>query len=579
MKLFWRQLAPRFLLDSADRGSEEAYLDYRRLWKQAILGVAGVSLAPVVLLTILNHSQYRRTLVTETKAPIFRLLTNTTRSVDFFLQERAAALDFIVHDNGYAELASQVRLDAVFAHLTGSFRGFVDLGIIDEHGDQVAYVGPYDLRGRNYANQPWFRRVQDEGHYISEVFRGYRDVPHFSIAARHDLSDDSFYVLRTTIDAAQLARLLPTLDPLLHRDIFITNHAGVLQTGSQQNGQVLEPARLKLLPASGTPLVQEVRTSEDEYMIMGQAMVAGSPFLLIVAQTPAPMLNGWWQIRGTLLGILIGSALVILVVVVVVVNYLVGRVYEADMRRTAALHNIEHTNKMASIGRLAAGVAHEINNPLAIINERAGLLRDLFTMTEQYASDEKLIKLTDSIIKSVERCSTITHRLLSFAKHIETRCEPLDLNELIQEVLDLLGKEAEYRSIAMKLEVQPDMPAITSDRGQLQQIFLNLFNNAIAAVDDGGEIAIAITCRDQDNVVVRIRDNGCGISSENLARIFEPFFTTKGQKGTGLGLAITYGLVQKLGGRLSVESELGVGTSFFVFLPIATTTHDSGEGT
>jgi signal transduction histidine kinase len=225
---------------------------------------------------------------------------------------------------------------------------------------------------------------------------------------------------------------------------------------------------------------------------------------------------------------------------------------------------------MASIGRLAAGIAHEINNPLAIINEKAGLIKDLFTYIKEYAEDLRLLLIVDSIIASVERCGTITKRLLGFARQSDLLVQKVNVEELIREVLSFTGKEAEYRSIEVSIRVAPDVPEIESDRGKLQQIFLNLINNSFAAMSDGGHLTITAEMNDTREVVVSVQDDGCGIPASDLARVFEPFFSTKTQKGgTGLGLSITYNLAKELGGQVAVESEEGVGTTFVVQLPLA----------
>jgi two-component system NtrC family sensor kinase len=246
---------------------------------------------------------------------------------------------------------------------------------------------------------------------------------------------------------------------------------------------------------------------------------------------------------------------------------LVKRVKEADEKRELTYHEFQHTQKLASIGRLAAGVAHEINNPMAIINEKAGLMKDLVAYEDDFQNKEKFLGLTDSILKSVERCRAITHRLLGFARRMEVQLVELDLNELIQETLGFLEKEALYRNIELIINLANNLPRISSDRGQIQQVFLNIINNALAAVEDEGEIVITSWEEDTDTVGVSIRDNGRGMSEKTLKSIFDPFFSTKKEKGTGLGLAITYGIVKKMGGNIKVESKQGEGSTFTVFLP------------
>jgi two-component system NtrC family sensor kinase len=217
---------------------------------------------------------------------------------------------------------------------------------------------------------------------------------------------------------------------------------------------------------------------------------------------------------------------------------------------------------------MAASVAHEINNPLAIINEDAGLLKDMATFSDDFPHKEKTLKLVASIHNSVERCSNVTHRLLGFAKRMEVRKEPIELETLLEEVVGFQRTEIVHRNINIEYHF-PDMaPPIESDRGKLQQVFLNIISNALAAVDDGGHIEIRLTQMDNFNLAVVISDNGKGISEENQRHIFEPFYSTKGEFGTGLGLSITRDIVTKLGGTIDVQSKLGRGTSFIVTLPI-----------
>jgi two-component system NtrC family sensor kinase len=268
-----------------------------------------------------------------------------------------------------------------------------------------------------------------------------------------------------------------------------------------------------------------------------------------------------------MLTLFLGSTVLIVFVVWALTGVLVRRIREADDKRAAAFREVEHAHKLSSIGRLAAGVAHEINNPLAIINEKAGLMNDLMEHGNDEIIRAKFPELVASVLQSVSRCRTITHRLLGFARRMEVQVEPLDVNEIVREVLGFLEKESLYRNISLELNLDDDLPRISSDRGQLQQVFLNIINNAIAAVDNGGRVQITTRSVDLDTVAVLITDNGVGMSDEVLSHIFEPFFTTKGAEGTGLGLAITYGIVQKLGGRIAVASEEGKGSTFTIELP------------
>ncbi len=225
--------------------------------------------------------------------------------------------------------------------------------------------------------------------------------------------------------------------------------------------------------------------------------------------------------------------------------------------------------KLASLGRIAAGVAHEINNPLAIVNEKAGLMQDILEMSEDFPNKEKFLNLISGIVGSVNRCRAITHNLLGFSRKMDVIVEPIDLNESIKEVIGFLEKEASVKNVNIQTDFADGIPKVDSDKGQLEQVFLNIIKNAIDAVKEGGLIVISTSMKDEDTARVSIRDNGPGIPKDKMKQIFEPFFTTKGrEKGTGLGLFVSYGIMKKLGGSIIVESEVGKGTTFIVEVPV-----------
>lgn len=556
---------PRFW-DEANQPDQPEIFSYRRIWKLTVFCLFFISITPLLMLGLMEHNLNRKAMQAEVSYPILRLVSNTALSIGTFLQEKKSLLSFIVENNDYHDLTNSVYLADLLNDINASFGGFADLGVIDSHGIQVSYTGPFDFLGKDYSQQEWFTEVVEKNVYISEVFKGYRDEPHFVIALKKYLSTGKWFIIRTTIDTEKFNQLLQSLNVRTSTDVFLVNQDGILQTSSTYHGDVLEKADLNLPGLASNSAIQEISDPSGTRHFLGFAKIDQTPFIFMLIKPQKELMKNWWRMRLELLGFMIISVTSILLVILSVATYLVSRIYEADLKRTSAQHKIEHTNKMASIGRLAAGVAHEINNPLAIINEKAGLLKDLFTYSSRYSKDDKLNHIADSIISSVQRCSAITRRLLGFARHVDVVWQKVRIDEVIRDVLEFLNKEALYRSISINLEVKGASPELISDQGQLEQVFLNIINNAFAAIDDNGNIRVLVSS-DEDYVSVQVKDNGCGISEENLKRIFEPFFTTKHDQGTGLGLSITYGLVKKLGGELHVESELGKGSTFAVILP------------
>lgn len=225
--------------------------------------------------------------------------------------------------------------------------------------------------------------------------------------------------------------------------------------------------------------------------------------------------------------------------------------------------------KLASLGRLAAGVAHEINNPLAIINEKAGLMQDLLVLTPDFEQKKNFHAQIEGITGSVNRCRTITHRLLGFARRIEITIEPMNLNDAIRETITFLKSDIFTKSARLELNLADDLPEVRSDKLQLEQVLLNLIKNAVDAISEGGQITVTTSRKDENTVQVFISDNGSGISKDQAKHVFEPFFTTKERdRGTGLGLFVSHAILRKLGCSIRLQSEPGRGTTFSIDVPL-----------
>lgn len=546
---------------------EESPRRYKVLRRNMILIMVLVTIVPLFLMALINYHEYQRALKQEIIVPLGVLVNKTKHSFELFLTERLSAVSFIASAYSFQELADQKTLNRIFRVMKQEFGGFVDLGLIDSSGLQVSYVGPYELEGKRYKDHDWFHEVVVRGEHTSDVFMGYRKFPHFVMAVKHEAPTGESWILRATIDTEMFNNLIVSmgLDPA--SDAFIINRAGVFQTSSRFYGQVLDKFPLPLPPISYDPNVLEMTDHQGREILLAYTYFVSPSFILVAVKPRGEVLRSWYTLKTELFLIFVASVVVIFLVVFKLTDMFVKRIEESDYRRELAYHDMEYTNKLATIGRLAAGIAHEINNPMAIINEKAGLMGDLIGSMSQFPSREKFLRLTESIRQSVDRCSTITHRLLGFARRMDVEIEVIDLNEVILEVIGFLESEALHHNVDVRLQLADDLPQISSDHGQLQQIFLNILNNAFSAVEDGGMVVIITWEHDADTVGVSIEDNGVGMSEETRSHIFEPFFSTREGYGTGLGLSITYGIIKKLGGNIEVRSKEEEGTTFTVFLP------------
>jgi two-component system NtrC family sensor kinase len=327
--------------------------------------------------------------------------------------------------------------------------------------------------------------------------------------------------------------------------------------------------------------------------------------VLYVGLLQAPFADQWSVIRGVFLAVVGGATLAILVILFVanalvlrpvqlvvamaqkviagdltarvgieppgelgVLCQAVDRMADAvaqreELLKQATRQQISRSEQLASVGRLAAGVAHEINNPLTGVLGFAELLRQKENLDDQDRQD------LDVIIRETKRAREIVRGLLDYARETPSIRTRLDLNDVIRQTVRLLGNREAFEQIVVVEDLAEDLPPIDGDRNQLQQVFLNLSLNACEAMPQGGTLLVSTSC-DGDRVVVKVTDTGCGIKKEHLDQIFEPFFTTKPVgKGTGLGLSVSSGIVHQHGGTLDVESEEGKGSTFTVTLPVA----------
>jgi two-component system NtrC family sensor kinase len=540
---------------------------YKLLRRKIVSLMALVTLLPLLSLAGINYYEHQSAMTSEIQAPLRVLTGKGKHSFELFLAERTSAVSFIASAYNFEELSDDANLQRIFQVMRREFTGFVDLGLIDTNGRQLSYAGPYDLVGRNYSEQDWFQQVQFKGTYISDVFLGFRKFPHIVIAVRHTTQSGKAWILRATLDTMHFDRILSAMGMGGGSDAFLVNRDGILQTESRRYGKVLEKLPFELPATNFEANVQSIRDNEGQNVFVASVLIADTDFTLVATKPKPTAFNTWYAVRIDLLLIFVSGVVIIFLAVYRVTSMLIAKLQESDEQRLGAIHQMEHSQKLSSIGRLAAGVAHEINNPLAIINEKAGLMRDIIGMREDFPDKDKFSRQIEAILRSVERCRGITHRMLGFAKRMDVKIEVLDLNSVLVETLGFLEREAEYRNVELVRELDPNLPSIPTDHGQIQQVFLNILNNALAAVPDGGKIVLKSWSESDRFVAISIQDNGCGMSEETAKNMFEPFFTTKKEKGTGLGMSITYGIVKRLGGDIRVVSKINEGTTMTILLP------------
>ena len=545
--------------------------NYRHFWWQITLTKILFSIVPLIILAVVLYYHFSVAYTDKVMERLRTLGSNRQASLDLFLDERISQLITLAYTSNHAELRDQEYLNKALQVMQSRSRSYIDLGVIDQSGDHLNYVGPYAdvLKGVNYRHEPWFDAVLSSGVYVSDIFLGFRKVPHFIIAVVVREKGQNL-ILRATIDSDVIDNIVHAAWTGTSGDAYLINRDNLLQTKPRFGGNLLEPAPGPNFSSTVGTRVEEI-TYKGETSLFAVTPIKNKKWVLVIQEDPkeplAPLLRAKYLVACLLL---LGLGLIILGSVLTTRTVL-SRLVKSDLEKAKSDELMLHESKMAALGKMAAGVAHEINNPLAVIAEQAGWMKDLLK-EEDVAHSANFQEYQETINKieyHVDRVKKVTHRLLGFARRMEPTEEKVLVNQVLEECAGFLENEARYRNITIHHELDPHLPPIASDSSQLQQVFLNLLNNAIDALGKDGAITIrTLHPTDSHKVVIEIADTGPGIPKETLAKIFDPFFTTKEVgKGTGLGLSISYSIIEKLGGTINVDSEVGQGTTFTIALP------------
>ena len=488
------------------------------------------------------------------------------RTIDIFFEERTSQLKTLSRIFKFDELVAPGKLATVLSALKSNSQSYVDLGVIDMEGNHVAYAGSYDVRDANYKNEPWFTEVKRRGVFVSDVFLGFRNFPHIIIAVMREEGDRS-WILRATVDSAVFTSIVQASRLSANGDAFVISRDGRLQTGSLLAGNVMDKVDIAW-PRQGPGISEE--SLHGKNMTLAKVPLANAPWLLVVAEDPSEHISLLDKARTMAVVTIVLGLVALCVGAWLATRIMVRRLIEADRQKAAYDASLLQSSKMAALGKLAAGIAHEINNPLMLIREHAGWMRDLLE-DEKPENMEHFNEMANAAVKveqNVDRAKDITHRLLGFARRIDPSTESLPLNPIVDQAIAFLRNEASFRGITIERDFAEGDIRVATDVGQLQQVILNILDNAIDAVEQGGRVNVRTRLDENDFANIILHDNGNGIPEESLKHIFDPFYTTKKVgEGTGLGLSICYSIMESLGGSVSARNHPDGGAEFTITLP------------
>lgn len=538
--------------------SRNAY--YTRQKLLFVLVVTLVSLIPLVGISYFSFRYYKNSWIDRSSTELVSLADSRIEIIELFLNDQQDLMASLVALYSPEYISEAGNLEKIFNGVKHN-EVITDLGVIDRSGEHLAYVGPFrqQLEGRNYSQAEWFTVVLSNGEYISDIFSGFRGVPHFVVAVT---DPGETIILRATVNSDMFNSLLDRAEVGEGGDAFILNKDGIAQTPSRL-GSLDLPVSLGEVAAGNSTSVYQT----DDFIYTITPLKNGD-WYLVLKEDIDNSLAGFYAARNRAI-LLIGMAVALIITVAAMLIFpMINRIKEADLQRMALNNRMLEVEKMALIGRLASSVSHEINNPLQIIESQAGWISDLLD-DEQPERLENLEEYRGAIGKirtHVRRARDITHRLLGLSRAGTAEPVKTDINNLIEDTVSFLENEADKNEIVIARNLDGKLPEIKTDASQLQQVFLNIINNAIEAIGRDGQITIG-TRAVSGGILAEFSDSGTGIEEDVKKKIFDPFFTTKKGKGTGLGLSISDNIIQRLGGDIEVTTNEQGGSCFQVFLP------------
>jgi two-component system NtrC family sensor kinase len=553
---------------SPSRESTGTY--YRRLRRRLYVWVLIAYLVPLLILGIYFQFQFNFTLKESGKLHLINLAESQRNIIDLFLQERIVNIYNLFHGTDFRLSPSPEEMRRYLERLRGMNDSFVDVGFLDNRGMQIGYAGPYPyLQGRDYSGENWFQKLfkTDQQYYISDIYYGFRRIPHFTIAVKQ-IFDGKPYVMRATLDPDKFYMFLRTIGKERSENSSLINDKGIYQLVDPYRGELLgqsdyvPPRR----PLSGTKEID----IDGSTVLVAYIWLKEVPWVLLIREPLEIAYAHMYRVRKIIVLSTSGLLILIITAIILTTERLLRQAQRVQESRKELQSQLFHASKLVAVGELAAGVAHEINNPLAIIAASSGVIRDMIDPNIPMAdSPEEIEKELNQIDSAVYRARDITQQMLTLVRKTKPQLVPTKINKLLDEIVDgVKMKEFQVSNIEVIKDFDPDLPEILIDQDQMRQVFLNIINNAGDAIKGGGSITLK-TQYNNGEIHVTILDTGAGMNLEEMGKIFIPFYTSKEVgRGTGLGLSISLSIVQSMSGRIEVQSVPDGGSSFTVVLPV-----------
>lgn len=519
---------------------------------------------PLFLLISYFFYQYNELMSKSRELHLQSIAESKSRLLDIYLIERVNNVINAIENPELKYPIDSLTLNKILNDLKKQSDAFIDIGYFGTTSIQKLYSGPLSqLINKDYKNEVWFQNLNksEKKYIITDIYLGLRKAPHFTIGVKKRINGSN-YIFRISCDPQKIYYYMTSTEKAKDVNILIINQEGIYQLVPSSLAEPMrlspyKPQKEKTLGVSE----YDYNGTNGKYAFSWLNEVNWAVITIEKPESVKIFLNQ--QIT-----LIIASSAVI-VLLMLIIFFRSKNIVEIEKERILVRLQLEQASKLATVGELASGIAHEIGNPLNIIANEVGLMQDY--IDPKFGYNLKIDELESHFKKintAIYRIKDINKKLLTFVRQRDETETLVNLNELIDDILSgFFERELNIDNIEIKRKFNPNIPNILTSSNQLRQVIINLINNAHDAIKSNGEISIT-TDYDSNNIILIIEDNGCGMTQEQLTKIFLPFYTTKPVgKGTGLGLSVSYSIIKNIGGNIEIESQPNIGTKFKIYIP------------
>jgi two-component system, NtrC family, sensor kinase len=545
---------------------------YKWLAVKIACAIVIVAVVPLVVMAAFSRHFFTGSYKQKVLEHLTALVCTQQQKIGEFVTERLDALRLIGLTTTFEQLGDETTLHDRLATLQQIFgKSLVGLTLYNSEGDRISSVGSAEMELNKQLGTDTLAKVLESGSYVGGTYNGTANMQHFILGVNVKPSAEKGILVATVVSEA-LSVLLADPKSGQASKAFVVDRKGTI-VASGTSGGPLARSQCSEMQYPDTSRANDVIVAETGH---GDALcirmnLKNSDWVLEFAANTEEAYGAFSQPRLLALStLLLGIAGIVAVAFLISIRFskYVARV---DQEKQLINEQVVHAGKLAALGEMASGMAHEINNPVGIMVQEAQWIEALVQRGEKSLADNiDEIKTSLSEIKSHgTRCRDIIIKLINFTRRDEPVVQALQLNELIREIMGLCQQRALLMNIELRLNLEPELPTVGVAPSEVQQVLVNLVNNSLDAMEQsGGAIEVRTSARAR-YAVVDVEDTGPGIPVGNLSRVFEPFFSTKPEgKGTGLGLSICYTMMKKMKGDITVTSEEGKGTTFHLFFPL-----------